>query len=238
MSQDTPPPQTAVSVEPPLPKSIYLIAYPKIVFMYPTMLMALFAGIFTQFFLTETNGSGAHALGVVFWWIFTLNLVVLSFDFPRTTSLTLVFFLAAFFLGLYLLFSNVPTLLPFVTSFFSIFKPVANATFYYMILLTFIIMYILVYVYAYFDYWEVRPNELLHHHGFLSDMERISAPNMKIDKEINDLFEYLLLRSGRLILHPSNEPRAIVLDNVFFINKKEGQITRMLGALQVQVRQE
>jgi hypothetical protein len=50
------------------------------------------------------------------------------------------------------------------------------------------------------------------------------------------LFEYLLLRSGRLILHASDERRAIVLENVFFINKKEQQLTKMLGALQVQVR--
>ena len=91
---------------------------------------------------------------------------------------------------------------------------------------------------AHFDYWEVRPNELLHHHGFLSDLERFAAPNLRIDKEINDLFEYVLLRSGRLILHPSQERRAIVLENVFFISHKEKEITRMLGALQVQVRSE
>jgi hypothetical protein len=89
-----------------------------------------------------------------------------------------------------------------------------------------------------FDYWEVRPNELLHHHGFLSNMERLSAPNLRIDKEVNDVFEYLLLRSGRLIVHASNERRAIILDNVPNIRKKEEAITRMLGALQVQVRQD
>jgi hypothetical protein len=89
-----------------------------------------------------------------------------------------------------------------------------------------------------FDYWEVRPNELLHHHGILSDLERFSAPNLRIDKEINDIFEYLLLGSGRLILHPSNERRAVVLENVFRINQKEKAITKMLGALQVQVRTE
>jgi len=47
----------------------------------------------------------------------------------------------------------------------------------------------------------------------------------------------LLLRSGRLILQPSNE-RPIILDNILFIERKELTITRMLGALQVQVRQE
>jgi gentisate 1,2-dioxygenase len=46
----------------------------------------------------------------------------------------------------------------------------------------------------------------------------------------------MLLRSGRLILQASNERRAIILDNVPFIRKKEDAITRMLGALQVQVR--
>ena len=50
------------------------------------------------------------------------------------------------------------------------------------------------------------------------------------------MFEYLLLQSGRLILQASEERRAIVLDNVPFIRKKEEAITRMLGALQVQVR--
>ncbi len=89
-------------------------------------------------------------------------------------------------------------------------------------------IYIIVAVNVQFDYWEVRPNELLHHHGVLSDLKRLSAPNLRIDKEINDLFEYLLLRSGRLILHASSEKRAIVLENVFFINKKEQQLTKML----------
>jgi hypothetical protein len=39
-----------------------------------------------------------------------------------------------------------------------------------------------------------------------------------------------------LIIHASNERRAIVLENVLFINGKEDRITRMLGALQVRVR--
>jgi hypothetical protein len=115
-------------------------------------------------------------------------------------------------------------------------RPFANAKFYGILATVLLLIYIAVAVSVQFDYWEVRPNELLHHHGVLSDLERFSAPNLRIDKEINDLFEYLLLRAGRLILHPSNERKAIVLENVFFINKKEQQITKMLGALQVQIR--
>jgi hypothetical protein len=99
-----------------------------------------------------------------------------------------------------------------------------------------LLLYGIVLISRRFDYWEVRGNELLHHSGLLSDLKRFSAPNLRIDKEINDVFEYILLGSGRLIIHASNERRAIVLDNILFINSKEERITKMLGALQVRVR--
>ncbi|HCS50647.1 hypothetical protein [Rubinisphaera sp.] len=223
-----------------LPKHIYLVSYPKIVFMYPTVIAALVVGIWMHLshglYGTEEMGKVSHFLGTAFLAIFTLNMVVISFDFPRTTSLTLFFFIAAFALGGYVLLVNYPNMVPFFSGLVMGIRPVANAQFYYLISGMFIVLFLLVKIGVQFDYWEVRPNELLHHHGFLSDMERFSAPNLRIDKEINDLFEYMLLGSGRLILHPSNERRVIVLENVFFIGKKEKTITKMLGALQVQVR--
>jgi len=117
-------------------------------------------------------------------------------------------------------------------------QPFCNSAFYFCFFTMMALIYIGVLISVQFDYWEVRPNELLHHHGVLSDLERYSAPHLRIEKEITDVFEYFLLRGGRLILHPTQERRAIVLENVFFINSKETKITRMLGALQVQVRQD
>ena len=134
------------------------------------------------------------------------------------------------------MFFRYPDMLGPVSKILGSLKPMANAPFYFLVAAFLGLIFFGVWISVKFDYWEVRPNELLHHHGILSDLERFSAPNLRIDKEINDVFEYLLLRSGRLILHPSNERRAIVLENVFFINRKEREITRMLGALQVQVR--
>ena len=57
-----------------------------------------------------------------------------------------------------------------------------------------------------------------------------------MEKEINDIFEFLLLQSGRLIIYTSNDRQPIVLDNVPFIDRKERAVMRMLGSLQVQVR--
>ncbi|MFN0054945.1 MAG: hypothetical protein ACKV0T_22470 [Planctomycetales bacterium] len=241
-------------------KSIYLVSYPKVVFLYPTFVVALIAGLFMSIAgappqaaappadqaavatAAETPEkpdalSASHILATVFLLTLTFNMIVLSFDFPRTTSLTLFFFVSAIILGLLLLFRFNEDILPFLHRLLKAYKPWANATFYFSFAGVLGLIYLAVLINVQFDYWEVTPNELLHHHGFLSNLQRYAAPSLKIDKEINDVFEYGLLRSGRLILHPSTEPRAIVLENVMRINTKEAQLTRLLGALQVQVRQ-
>jgi hypothetical protein len=228
----------ASAVEEEQPASIILVSYPKIVFMYPTLIMSLIAAIYTTFgtnVLDPTNET-ASLINALFVGILGVNLVVLAFDFPRTTSLTLFFLLAAIGMGLILMFTLKPDWLPVIRDIVYTYHPAANATFYWSMVAVLAIIYGFMFAQLKFDYWEVRPNELLHHHGALSNLERFSAPNMRIDKEVNDLFEYMLLQSGRLIIHPDKEPRAIILDNVPFISRKETELTRMLGALQVQVR--
>ena len=87
-----------------------------------------------------------------------------------------------------------------------------------------------------FDYWEVRQNELLHHHGLLSDLRRYPTEGLQIEKEINDVFEFMLLRSGKLILRPQGNNRDLVLENIVFIDNKEKELTKLLGARQVEIR--
>ncbi len=223
-------------------KPIFLISYPKIVLLYPTFFAALLAGALSHFFPpsatpTETPQL-ADSIGWAFLWLFTFNIMVLSFDFPRTTSLTLFFLAMAAVLGVMLLAMSFPLMLPAVYSILRQVRPEANSTFYFLFATILGVIYVFVFAMVRFDYWEVRPNELLHHHGFLASLERYSAPNLRITKEIDDVFEYLLMGSGRLVLHPRSEPRAFVLENVPFISYKEARITKMLGSLQVSVRQD
>ncbi len=220
----------------PLQDSVFLVPYPKIVFMYPSLIMAMVTGIIGLF--SDEGSSVMNTCSMIFLMVLAVNLIVISFDFPRTTSLTLFFLLVSVTFGLWLLFSSYPDMLPQVHDVIKSVKPYANSTFYFTFSIFMMMIYAGVMVNVRFDYWEGRPNELLHHHGILSDLERFSSPNLKIEKEINDVFEYLLLRSGRLILHPRNESRSIVLDNVFFINRKEARITKMLSALQVRIKME
>ena len=295
MSQDTPsnaglnvPPVSPAAGATPdeQPERVFLVSYPKIVFLYPTVLTALFCSIFmwamddlpsegknpvavadlnprtalasvssptageanatNQTDPSDPSDSAAPAAGVtptyhnicarIFLIVFTLNMVVIAFDFPRTTSLTWFFAIVAVSIGLWFILTMYPRLAPKILSSLLSIRPAANASFYMIFTAGMLFLFICVLISRRFDYWEVKGNELLHHHGFLSNLERFSAPNLRIDKEINDLFEYMLLKSGRLIIHASSERRAIVLENVLFINGKEERITKMLGALQVRVR--
>lgn len=225
-------------VKPAPPSRITLVSYPKIIFFYPTLLVSLLAGVILNF--TSDAPDAPHLLNEVvtsaFLGVFAINLVVFAFDFPRGTSLALFFLLAAIVLGFFLLIQFEPNLIPFLQGLVKRLHPRANATFYHIFSIVVIVILIAVLISVRFDYWEVTPNELVHHHGILSDLERYASPNLRISKETTDIFEYLLLRSGRLILHPANEPRVIVLDNVLFIDRKEAQLVQMLGVLQVELR--
>jgi len=214
---------------------ILLVPHPKVVFLYPSFLMAIVAGCYS-YFTKDPKGTGEHVVSLIFLAVLGFNLVVIAFDFPRTTSLTILFAVLAAAIGLWFFFTEFPEWWPRIHEILASLKPAANATFYFLFAGILAVLYLGVLINTRFDYWEVRQNELLHHHGIWSNQERFAAPNLRIDKEINDLVEYLLLGSGRLVLHPSEERRAIVLDNVFFVNRKEAQLTRLLGALQVEVK--
>src|SRR5579863_3180511 len=125
-------PPPGAEPESPQPKSIFLVSYPKVVFLYPTMLAALLAGIYMLLPHNEDQ-SDSHFVAALFIAVLSLNLIVFAFDFPRTTSLTLFFFLAAVVLGILLLFRFNSQILPFLHKMLNAFQPEANATLYFSI---------------------------------------------------------------------------------------------------------
>ena len=218
---------------------IMLVPYPKFIFMYPTLIVTLFAAVVLSIGGYHSVDPASQALPVVMTGLFLVvmmaNMFVIVFDFPRATSLTLVFIVTSVLLGLWMLILAKPDFLPSIEHLVTKVRPVANATFFVCLSIGMLLMYAAVFVSVRFNYWELRKNELLHHHGILSDLKRYPAPNLRVDKEINDVFEFMLLGAGRLILHPSTEKRAIVLDDILFVSDKERELTKMLGSIKVQI---
>jgi hypothetical protein len=222
------------------PSRILLVSYPKIVFMYPTFVVSLATAIYLSLARPplDTTSTATIVLSVIFLGVWATNLFVLAFNFPRTSSLTLLFLFVAVVMGCTLLAVLKPEVLPYVEARLREFHPLANASFYWVFSLSLGLATLGAIIVARFDRWEARPNELLHHQGLWGDLDRFPAPGVRIDKEISDVFKYALLQSGRLVLHMSGEQRAIVLDDVPFIKRKEKALTRLLGTLQVAVRPE
>lgn len=172
--------------------------------------------------------------GLIFLTVFFLNLLVMSIDFPRFTIIALILGGAA--LSFLLLYLNVYfDLLPGVVAILESIYAVANTWFYALVATLILINFFIIWGTRYLDYWVIMPNEILHNHGPFSDLERFPTFNLKFDKEIPDILEYMLLGSGRLILHVANERRAIVLDNVLWIDSKEAELKKVMSRLDVRL---
>jgi len=221
-------------------KSVFLVPFPKVVFLYPSFIAALVAGTITAIH-PQGGADPSHDsptivfVSLAFLTILSANLVILGFDFPRATWLALFFFCVAVVLGVWLLFTFQPQLVPSLQAILGTVQPVANPVFYFIFAGALGLLFVAVMIAVRFNYWEVRSNELLHHCGLLSDLVRYPTERLKVEKEINDVFEYLLLRSGKLVLFPRDMDRPIVLENVLGINKKEKALAAQLSTIDVKI---
>jgi hypothetical protein len=177
-----------------------------------------------------------NLLGLLFLTVLGFNLLVMALDFPRfeLVGVILLTLFALFFVLWLGAFFNLDLMRPMNAMFDSIYA-FANAGFYIVYFLMVLILLTLVYITRWLDYWEVMPNEILHHHGPLSDLERFPTMNLKFDKEIPDVLEYALLGAGRLVLHVPNVQKSLVLDNVLFINSKEDALKKLMSRLEVRI---
>jgi hypothetical protein len=198
---------------------------PKFVLMYPTLVLAFVCGALIDWGIVDKGNWSAIFLAVFF-----LNSLVMTFDFDRITSIAVALFVVV----LLLLMRQFHLTLP-VLNLLAAWQPVAEPSFYISLGVLMVIIFLWIFVDTRFDYWEITPNELLHHHGFLGDVERFPAPNLSMKKEIHDVFEFLLLGSGRLIFFPSGKDRPVVLDNVMRINSVEERVKSTLDTLRVTV---
>jgi hypothetical protein len=267
------PPTSAAAAALQRGHGIRIFTYPKVIFIFPTLVAALICGTGMMLIQDRTvdplktppklsadaapvpvaqPGDAQPAppvrakherfttpqnlLGVLFLAVFAFNLLIMAIDFPRFTlvGILLLALFALFFILWIGAYFDVDLMVS-VRNLMGTVYVVANAEFYFMVALVLTVIFVIIYVTRYLDYWEIMPNEILHHHGPLSDLERFPTMNLKFDKEIPDVLEFLFLGSGRLVLHVTEERKAIVLDNVLFINSKESALKKLMSRMEVRV---
>ena len=212
-------------------EKIKIIGLPKGVFLYPTAIVAIIIGIL-ELFLTDPNTR--NVMGVIFLAIFTLNLFILFFEFSRGHLLGLTFGIIALVFA-YLYFKtafgfNIPT--PSGDTTLSNFDA---SPYFYLFVGGIILLMILISIIknSYFSYYEITPNRVVHSSGIFDDEHSFPTARMSIEKQTNDVFEYLLLRSGRLILTSGDGKKSIVIDNVPNIKKVIERIDNLLSYVKV-----
>jgi hypothetical protein len=227
-------------VETPARESTHVIvrAYPKVVYLYLTWLASLACGLLQPSLIDEEGMllvsaiNKSAVIGRIWLGIFVFNILVISFEFSRIRSVAIVFFVLAFFFA----GSKWEFIKP-VTDFVGGLNLVMNGSFYYTMAAVFTVIFLLVFINTRFSYWEIQPNEILHHHGFLGDVHRYPVRGLRMQKEITDVLELILLRAGTLVITPVGVERPIVLENVIAITKVEDKIQRLLGTMKVHVDQ-
>ena len=248
------------------PKPIRIFHYPKIVFIFPTLVMAFVCGLgmwgihndtirpslkspveaklqekavesATLIPNTPDFKSPQNVLALSFLIVFTFNMLILSFDFPRFTVVAGILVVTTILFFLLWLSYLTDWLHPLVRMLDRLYLA-ANSGFYFTFGFILLMMYGIIFVTRWLDYWEFLPNEILHHHGPWSDLERFPTMNLKFDKEIPDIFEHFLFGSGRLIFHVQNEAKSIVLDNVMHINRKEQALKQIMSRMEVRISPE
>lgn len=209
--------------------------YPKIVYLYLTWLASILCGVLQPALvagetLNESIIRRSAFVGRIWVLLFVFNILVISFEFTRIRSVAIVFAVLAFvFAGIEFGYLAV------VGTFLRDLPIFMNQTFYYVVAVVFTVIYLLVFLTTRFNYWEFQPNEILHHHGFMGDVQRYPTRGLRMQKEITDVLEHILLRAGTLVLVPPGVERPIVLENVINLNKVEDKIQRLLGTLKVRI---
>ena len=174
MAAPSPTPAAAARPARPKPKPniverVVIRSLPEVVFLYPTMVVAALCSLMVW------QGWGSDSLwGHIFLIVFGLNMIVVAFDFPRTTSLTILFLAIAVILGAILL-NDRKEFFPALQRQTAKLHPAAEAQFYFIVaLILAVVMLVVFIIHTWFDYWEVSSNELIHHHGILGSL-RTSA---------------------------------------------------------------
>jgi len=221
-------------------------SYSSMILFIPSFIAALICGIVqmsldltitTMTYEEISTGSGyGNIIGIIFLVVFSLNLILIAFDFNRATTIIL----SILFVALIAVLLLVNAYTGFLTSGGGGGTGIEMSIYlsywvYYILaaLLLFIIGFTM--LGPIFNYYIIEGNELIHHKGFGGGIERYPAAEMSIVKEFPDLIELLIFRSGTLILTPIRTNRAIVLKNVFRINKKVSDMNEILSRLKVDI---
>jgi hypothetical protein len=235
-STETPPtemePETKEEIQ-----DVTVREYPKTVLFYPLIFVSLVLAIATFFvpvFILDPIIRDTWLFTIAFIWfiLFFFNLLIVTFEFGKSVVVALALILVIIVLVLVLVFNLYGYLFLINPSSLQLFISVEA---YLAFFLVFVLVIFLSWIKTRIYYFKITPNEIIYKKGIMGDVERYGTSNVMVHKEIPDLFEFLLMRSGRLTFSVPGRKTAITLDNVPRINIVETKILYLLRRIEVDI---
>ena len=207
-------------------EKVYLRNYSKVIFFYP-----LFIASFILYLIEAIMGIEEPWLGAIWITIFFANLFVIAFD----TSSTKFFIILLVVIILIIIFAFVFHPGNIISQVLS-FEITITMSYQFYLVSTIILglIFIIAWIATRFDYWKVERNEVIHKKGIFVSVDRYPTKSLRIKKEIADIFEFALLRVGRIELFFGGQD-VIHLNTIININKKAKQLDYLLSNIEVEV---
>jgi hypothetical protein len=196
--------------------------------LYPTFIATIAMGVLMHNWPEHGVTGTLVFLGVLF-----INMGVLAIDFPGVWTLLIFIGMALVIVSGFLVDYHVVHFLPWAISLGRNMQPLANEHFYFTMATGMGAIYAVVFVVTRFNYYRITASEIIHHHGF-GKTDEFGAPGPTTQRDITDIFEFLLLGSGRLTIHLQRDPD-IILENVPRIYRTSERISTLREATPVRI---
>jgi hypothetical protein len=233
VTQSTPTPPAPT--HPAAPTAIIIRSWPKIVMMIPTLIVAIICGVLAAYSAQPQSDAGfsrAHYIGLFFLLVMAINLTLLLYDLSLRGFIIAVLAIVAVVLGLFLLNTRLQTVWESIGRALSL-RVWANSAFYFTFALILLINLGIAWLITRFNYWRVENNEIIIHSGFMHEQERHPTAQARFKMVIDDIVEYGLMGSGRLVFYFSDNNAQHELPTVLGVRRKAKALDELLGRVAV-----
>ncbi len=207
-------------------EKIYLRNFSKIIFFYP-----LFLTSFILFLIQFFTGIDEPGLGAIWVTVFFANLFVIAFD-TSSIKFLILLLIAIILIIIFAFLFHPSTIISQILSF----EITITMSYQFYLVSTIILglIFLIAWISTRFDYWKIERNEIIHKKGIFISIDRYPTKNLRIKKEIPDIFEFALLRVGRIQFFFGGQD-LIDLNTIININKKAKQLDYLLSDIEVEV---
>jgi hypothetical protein len=200
------------------------------IFFYPLAIYSFIAAIIEHIGESgEPSQPWVHAnvLSIIWIVLFFTCVFIVSFDLSVGKFIGLVFLLVLVVLVIIFITLNNP---PMSEQF--VFNIQLRTQFYWMTAALLGVILLLTLMVAQFRYVKMERNEVLIK-GILGDVRRFPTASLNYEKKIPDVFKYMLLGSGTIILHLPGVSESVELSTVVNVHKKARQMDAILSAVRI-----